>query len=123
MSYIFEANARTIWSPSRITGTLFLSQVRELEKCIEHRSGLIEHMSDTVEIDFPVLNVFLEKLAGWANFSNPSISLLLKGVTVHLLALVTSSKRTCSAYSSPLPRDWIDEAALFSDREMRVENS
>lgn len=122
MSWVFEYKNVEIWGPGRISGQVFLSQVRCLETLMGVEAGLTEYMSDTVEVDFPLLVRFLEQLSVWLNsFGSDTVALLLRGAVVHLLAIaMTSSDNKITTNSASFPKAWIQEAEAIKQRYMKL---
>ena len=118
MSYTFEYNDKEVWSPNRDVSLCFLWQVRHLEEQLDVKSGLNEFMSDTIEIDFEKLELFFCQLVGWANLEHVSMRLLLKGVCVHLLALLLCAIELPDILKTSVPQDWIDDASTVASRSM-----
>jgi hypothetical protein len=118
MGHIFESKDQTIWSPSRDVALCFLAQIHHLEDRLEMHSGLSETMSDVIEIDYVVLHSFIVQIGKWANFSNSSICLLLRGVVVHLLALLSSAAPLPDSILALYSSEWTDEARLTARRAM-----
>ncbi len=118
MGFLFECEDKTVWSPSMDVGKNFLAQVRHLEEQLKTASGVGLVISDFVEIDFHGIANFLQQIGGLANLQNRSMQLLLKGVVVHLLALLC-----CSALPNHLealyPPDWVEEARTLSRSNMQ----
>src|SRR5262245_16409316 len=88
MSYIFEHRVETVWQPSKDVADILLMNIRYIESRAGLKSGLTEYMSDTINIEFDVLASFLLGLHGWANADNKSMQILIRGVVIHLLALL-----------------------------------
>lgn len=123
MGYIVEHNDKTVWSPGRLVGKLFLSQVRHLESEVGVSAGLNEYMSDTIAIDANQLELFLQRVADWATFDNLSMRLLLRGAVVHLLALISCVERLQAQRPSPFPVDWLQESADIASKSMTMSRS
>jgi hypothetical protein len=81
-------------------------------------SGVGDVVSDFVEIDFNVMSHFLQQVATRTNFENRSIKLLLRGVVVHLLALL-SCKSVPIEVESLYPLEWIEEATTLFRANMQ----
>src|SRR5438105_3235500 len=113
MSYLFEHHDETIWPPSKDVADILLMNIRYIESRIGLKSGLVEHMSDTVEVDFDVLASFLLALRRWANPNNQSMQILIRGVVIHLLALLLSGDYPVREVECAFPTDWIDEARVL----------
>jgi hypothetical protein len=120
MIYIFEHRDKTIWSPSKNVAEIFLGNARHLESHLKIESGLTESMSDTIEVDFDVLNDFLLKMRDRINFNNDSMRMLVRGAVVHLLALLLCGDGTPDKIEGGYPSDWIDEARLLARRGMAM---
>jgi Family of unknown function (DUF6086) len=118
MGQLFECNDETIWSPSRDVGLYFLAQARHLELCLKVPSGLVEAMSDTIEIDVVGLTRFLISLGKWTNLDNSSMKLLLNGVVLHLLALLGSCIPLPEDLLVLFPNTWTDDAKSLALRVM-----
>jgi hypothetical protein len=118
MGHVFKSNARFIWSPSRDVALAFLAQVHHLEERLTTQSGLTEVMSDTIDTNYYQLCDFLRRIGSWGNLGNPSIQLLLRGVIVHLLALLSTATSLPDDLLEFYPTDWLDEAMSLSRRSM-----
>lgn len=116
MGYDFESSGSSVWSPSQNVARLFLASVRQLEKQMEKSSGLIEPMSDTIEIDSAVLAEFLRAVFAKTNWSHESLSIILHGPLVHMLALLLATNPAALKNISQIPKDWIQEAHLLIAR-------
>jgi hypothetical protein len=119
MSYDFEHEKRVLWSPSRSVAQLFLCQVRHLEGVLGLSASMNEYMSDTIDLDFSQLDLFLQELSEWANFENTSLKLLLRGTAVHLLALGLCRDSSDPGVNSRYPNDWVEEARLVASGAMK----
>jgi len=72
MSYLFEHRDEAIWEPSTEVAKLLLVETSYLETRLGIKSGLVEYMADTVEVQFEQLREFLTTLRGWVNLQNKS---------------------------------------------------
>ncbi len=119
MSYIFEHDDRMIWQPSKDVADMLLTTIRYIESRIGYKSGFAEYMSDTIEVEFDVLASFLLALRGWANPDNKSMQILIRGVVVHLFALLLCGDFPGRELECAFPNDWIDEARLLAQTNMK----
>ena len=118
MGYLFECQDKTIWSPSKDVAELLLVEVRFIENRLAAPSGLTEYMSDTVDVDFTILSEYLRLLRGWVNLENRSARLLVKGVVVHLLALLACGDVSPRDVARMFPDDWVVEAQFLARKSM-----
>ena len=118
MSYVFEVNDDTIWSPSMIAGGFFISQVRQLERILSLPSGLTESMSDTIQVDVECLSAFLRKLSASGLIDNTSVNALARGTVVHLIALLQCAAGCGKEVGALFPGEWITEALYLASRNM-----
>ena len=61
MGMIVECNGRQLWSPSLRVGRLFVDQIEALERIIDQQSGVGCPLADTVEIDAPTFEAFIQR--------------------------------------------------------------
>lgn len=120
MGKIFEIRGVEVWSPSMGAATLFLGMVRYLESRVSLTSGLIEHESDTIDVDPQRLKVFLKVVCLSTNVGHDSIAMLLHGVFVHAVALLLCSRIDISELDELLPQDWYGEARSVAAERMHV---
>jgi len=118
MGYIFEKNDVTVWSPSLDVARLFLASVRQLEQQVHLPSGLAETMSDTIEIDPNLLLEFVRTLFLTSNTSNQSLSILLHGPIVHLIALLYAVMP--SAQVPTVQEKWNEEAKSLMRGRIKI---
>jgi hypothetical protein len=118
MGYLFEHQDKAVWSPSRVVAELFLTEVRYVEGRLAVPSGLTEYMSDTIEIDFEALSRYLQALRKWLNLENNSVRMLIRGVVVHLLALLVCGDGLADEVAHIYPEDWVDEARSLARSNM-----
>ena len=115
MGYKFEVSDFAVWEPSLNVGRLFLAAVRQFEQQLNMPSGLVEEMSDTIEVEPKQLLEFVQALLQSINSSNESLVLLLHGPAIHLIALLHSVMPSVQLLN--LPDKWTEEAnALFRHR-------
>jgi hypothetical protein len=119
MSYIFEHHDETVWTPSKDVADILLMNVRDLESRIGLKSGLMEYMSDTIEVEFDVLAAFLLPLGTWANPDNKSMQILIRGVVIHLFALLLCGDFPARGLDCAFPTDWIEEARVLAETNMK----
>jgi hypothetical protein len=118
LGFIFEVSDVTVWEPSLNVGRLFLTSVRQLERQVNMPSGLVEVMSDTIEVDPRLLQEFVQALLDSTAFQNESLLILLHGPLVHLIALLSSVKP--SVQLSNVPETWTEEAIVLARRRFRA---
>src|SRR5262249_736385 len=111
-----------IWSPSRDVGLCFLTIIRYLEDRLNISSGLREYMSDTVDVDFNVMEEFLTKLAALAHGPNTSMEILLKGAVLHMLAIAFWKGEIPKHIADLYPKNWIEDAKVLSQTRMPRES-
>ena len=118
MSYVFEVNDDTIWSPSMIAGGFFMCQVRHFERILSVASGLTESMSDTIQVDADGLSTILKQAFGF----RPNRQYVGERVSKrHGRAFdCTIARRgsTRQGGSRLFPEEWITEALCLSSRNM-----
>ena len=88
MGYVFDVDDKTFWSPSKNVGKTLMAHLAEIESLVGGESGVVESMSDTVEIDIPKLNEFVSLAIGSASLQNASLRVLHGGVLMHLIAFL-----------------------------------
>ena len=103
MGCVFESQDVTIWKPSQNVGRLFLCCLREIESILCHESGLVEYMSDTIEVDQKKLMAFILDAAIQLNLSNRSLSCLVGSVFSHLVAMLILAD---SSVNVEFPAEW-----------------
>jgi hypothetical protein len=70
MSWTVYSGGRRIWEPSLQTGRLFLGQIQALERVVSHRSGVVDHYDDTMEVDGLLLGSFLRRAFDFLDRTN-----------------------------------------------------
>jgi hypothetical protein len=120
MSYLFEHHDRTIWPPSKVVAELLLANVRSMENRLDLESGLTEYMSDTVEVECDTLAAFLLAVRKWANPDNPSMEILIRGVVIHLVALLLCGDVSVEKVECAYPTDWIEDARVLARTNTRA---
>jgi len=59
MGIIVECNGQELWSPSLRVGNLFFAQIQAVEQALDIKSGVNTFIADTLEIDSPTFNLFV----------------------------------------------------------------
>jgi hypothetical protein len=97
-----------IWSPSLKTGQLFSAEIQALEQVVGQRSGITTTMSDTLEIDPPVLTTFIQAALHLLEESNSGPLLAMTAgcleVAIALNAKITGQWPSVAESLQPLVR-------------------
>jgi hypothetical protein len=101
-------NDQMIWSPSLKTGQLFSAEIQALEQVVGQRSGITTTMSDTLEIDPPVLTTFIQAALHLLEESNSGPLLAMTAgcleVAIALNAKITGQWPSVAESLQPLVR-------------------
>jgi Family of unknown function (DUF6086) len=91
MSYIFECDGETIWSPSFRTGAIFSVFADALANEFSLDAGLVWNGSDMAALDLNLFLPFLECTLTTYRTSTSSLRLMLGGFVATLLVLAERS--------------------------------
>ena len=61
MGMIVECNGQQLWSPSLQVGRLFADQMKAIERLVDQQSGVDGALADTMEIDAPAFEAFIQR--------------------------------------------------------------
>ena len=90
MGIIVECNGQELWSPSLGVGNLFFTQIKALESVLGLESGVDSFIADTLEIDAPTFDAFLQSaLQKLATTNNAPLFALSAGCVEIAIALNT----------------------------------
>jgi len=117
MSWDFDIGNQTIWSPSKNIGQYFLSNVKELELIVDEPSGLIEVMSDTVDIDVAKLCHFVAALSSPSKMKNETLRLLSEGCLIVLFAMAIHANPGNRELLGQQSDDCVNKAITFASQQ------
>ncbi|OXM39153.1 hypothetical protein CFP71_43095 [Amycolatopsis thailandensis] len=106
MSYIFEADGETVWSPALRIGRLFVTMADTLSANAETAHGLSFMASDHVIVDVPVFTEFTRTLLDGSVMTHPVYRELARGFVALCLAVLDEA-----GADLPLGAGWRDEFA------------
>ena len=110
MSYIFDVDNETVWSPALRVGDLYVRFLREVAGAIGEPTGLTPLASDMYDIEVNVYGVLIRKMVD-VYFSSGSIVLrrLIEGVLLPSVVILERAGHPLSPQSEE-ERDLIDRA-------------
>ncbi len=62
MSYVFDIDGETVWSPALLAGQVYVMFVSSLEQVLQVRAGFSAVADDMVEIDRDQFSAFVDRL-------------------------------------------------------------
>jgi len=110
MSYSFEVETRTVWSPALRVGETYMAYVRGLEEVYGKSAGINPVSEDMVEID---PNIFLEfiqhMMAVLASGNHAVLGLLLRAVIIPAVVMLERAG---------VVTEWSDVGSLINEAEI-----
>jgi hypothetical protein len=73
MSYSFDINGHSVWTPALRVGTIYVGYVRAVSDAYQVKSGLETIANDTADIAPEVFGPFIELLTGGLTDTNHSL--------------------------------------------------
>jgi hypothetical protein len=119
VGYVFDVEDETFWSPSQNSARIVMSQVQLLESIVGVPSGLVESMSDTVDVDLNKLRKFVLTVQQNECLKNESMRLCLAGVFIHLLAILICHSALPSDVANSIDHDYMAQASKIAKRHMK----
>ena len=117
MSYIFECEDRSLWSPSNVVAGVFLRQLQNLVDLLGIETGFEETMGSIVEVKPNQLGHFLAATATYLkSCDNPSLRALLRPAVIHLMVIYSRCESASPIVgSTSFEDDWVAESKQLAD--------
>lgn len=95
MSFVFEINGETVWSPALRVGQAFVGCAQALGEVVSVRPGFSFNAEDMIEIDPSQLELFAEALTRLLDMPKPHkvLSNLTDGVRIPCLVMLHRAGR------------------------------
>lgn len=98
MSTIVECNGQELWSPSLRIGNLFFDQIKALEQVLDINSGVDSFIADTLEIEAPTFDAFINAALHTLATTNNSL----------LFAMTTGCLEVAIAINAQITGQWTE---------------
>ena len=110
MSYVFDVDGDTVWSPSLQVGDLYVRFLREIGEALEVPTGLTAIASDMYDIDIDVFDNLAKKLFEiYSTNSHPVLRGMVEAVLAPSVVILERGGRPLSP-SSTEGQELIDRA-------------
>ena len=114
MSYVFDVDGDTVWSPSLQVGDLYVRFLRQIGEMLEIPTGLTAVASDLYDIDINIFNNLTRKLFEiYLTNSHPVLRGMVEAVLAPSVVILERSGRPLSP-SSAEGQELIDRAQKLS---------